>query len=101
VYSTKNAEGEVIYVGKAKSLRAAGAVVISLRDRTRRREKPLSFYARRSTLNTCCRHEKEALALENNLIQAEKATLQTFFAARDKTYPYVKLTSGERFPRVY
>ncbi|HYA95683.1 MAG TPA: excinuclease ABC subunit UvrC [Terriglobales bacterium] len=99
VYLYKNAEGEVIYVGKAKNLRS------------RVRSYFLEGRAEDAKTGSLLReavdvdyivvdNEKEALALENNLIKQKKPRFNILLRD-DKTYPYIKLTAGERFPRVY
>jgi len=100
VYLYKNAEGEVIYVGKAKSLRARvrsyfveGVAAGDVKTGSLLREAVDVEYI-------VVDNEKEALALENNLIKQKKPRFNILLRD-DKTYPYVKLTSGERFPRVY
>ena len=98
VYLYKDAQGKVIYVGKAKSLRA--------RVRSYFSEERLAD-AKTDTLITEARdvdyilvdNEKEALALENNLIKQWKPRFNILLRD-DKTYPYIKLTS-EKYPRVY
>ena len=98
VYLYKDAGGAVIYVGKAKSLRA--------RVRNYFLEERLAD-AKTGTLISEARdidyilvdNEKEALALENNLIKQYKPRFNILLRD-DKTYPYIKLTS-EKYPRVY
>src|SRR2546421_684035 len=98
VYLYKNAEGEVIYVGKAKSLRARvksyllEASVADAKTGSLMREAVDVDYI-------VVDNQAEALALENNLIKQNKPRFNILLRA-DKTYPYVQLTN-ERFPRVY
>jgi excinuclease ABC subunit C len=100
VYLYKNAEGEVIYVGKAKNLRA--------RVRSYFQEGVGEADAKTGSLlreavdveYIVVDNNKEALALENNLIKQKKPRFNILLRD-DKTYPYIKLTRGERFPRVY
>jgi excinuclease ABC subunit C len=99
VYMYKNATGRVIYVGKAKNLR----------NRVR------SYFLRAAQENaktgTLMReavdleyivvgNEREALALENNLIK-QKQPRYNILLRDDKTYPYIKLTNADRHPKVF
>ena len=99
VYMYKNAEGEVIYVGKAKSLRArvrsyfVEAAMADAKTGSLLREAVDVEYI-------MVDNEREALALENNLIKQKKPRYNILLRD-DKSYPYVKLTIGERYPRVY
>ncbi len=99
VYQYKNAEGEVIYVGKAKNLRSR---VRSYFLQGRPEDAKTGTLLREATDvdYIVVDNEKEALALENNLIKQKKPRFNILLRD-DKTYPYVKLTLGERFPRVY
>jgi excinuclease ABC subunit C len=99
VYLYKNAEGEVIYVGKANSLRSR----VSSYFREGRVEDAKTGTLVREAVDVdyiVVANEKEALALENHLIKQKKPRFNILLRD-DKTYPYVKLTLGERFPRVY
>jgi excinuclease ABC subunit C len=98
VYLYKDAAGRVIYVGKAKSLRN--------RVRSYFSEDKLAD-AKTGTLMAEARdieyievdNEKEALALENNLIKQYQPRFNVLLRD-DKTYPYIKLTH-EKYPRIY
>ncbi|MBZ5703985.1 MAG: excinuclease ABC subunit UvrC [Acidobacteriia bacterium] len=99
VYLYKNAEGEVIYVGKAKNLRSR----VSSYFREGRWEDAKTDTLVREAADVdyiVVANNKEALALENHLIK-QKQPRFNILLRDDKTYPYVKLTLGERFPRVY
>ncbi len=99
VYLYKNAEGEVIYVGKAKSLRHRvssyfheGRVADAKTGTLLREAVDVDYIV--------VANNKEALALENHLIKQKKPRFNILLRD-DKTYPYVKLTLGEKYPRVY
>src|SRR2546423_662881 len=99
VYLYKNAEGDVIYVGKAKSLRHR---VSSYCHESRVADSKTGTLLREAVDvdYIVVANNKEALALENHLIKQKKPRFNILLRD-DKTYPYVKLTLGERFPRVY
>jgi excinuclease ABC subunit C len=98
VYLYKDAAGAILYVGKAKNLRS--------RVRSYFNEDRLTD-ARTGTLigeavevdYILVDNEKEALALENNLIKRHKPRFNVLLRD-DKTYPYIRLTQ-EKYPRVY
>src|SRR6202050_702791 len=99
VYLYKNAEGEVIYVGKAKNLRSR---VASYFHEGRWEDSKTGTLVREAVDvdYIVVRNNKEALALENNLIKQRKPRFNILLRD-DKTYRYVKLTLAERWPRVY
>ena len=99
-YLYKNAEGEVIYVGKAKNLRARvrsyflkATQANSAKTGTLMREAVDIEYI-------LVANEREALALENNLIKQRKPRFNILLRD-DKTYPYIKLTLTDRHPKVF
>ena len=99
VYLYKNAEGQVIYVGKAKNLRSR---VASYFHEGRWQDAKTGTLIREAVDvdYIVVANNKEALALENNLIKQKKPRFNILLRD-DKTYPYVKLTLAERYPRVY
>src|SRR6202162_1318138 len=99
VYLFRDAGGTVLYVGKA----------ISLRSRVR------SYFLESSWVNAktgslareiadletiLVGNEREALALEHNLIKQYRPKFNVMLRD-DKTYPYIKFTAAEKYPRVY
>src|ERR1700723_759725 len=99
VYLYRDAAGQIIYVGKA----------LSLRSRVR------NYFVEASSLDAktgslvreiadidyiVVDNEKEALALENNFIKQNKPKFNVLLRD-DKTYPYIRYTAFEKFPRVY
>jgi len=99
VYLYKNAEGKVIYVGKAKNLRAR--VRSYFLEAAQANAKTGSLMREAVDLDyILVGNESEALALENNLIKQRKPRFNILLRD-DKTYPYVKLTMADRFPKVF
>lgn len=99
VYLFRDALGKVVYVGKAKILRH------------RVRSYFLESRVADAKTGSLCReiadleyvvvdNEREALALEHNLIKQHKPKFNVLLRD-DKTYPYIKLTLEEKYPRVY
>jgi excinuclease ABC subunit C len=99
VYIFKDEEGRPIYVGKAKALRHRVRSYFQ-ESRPEDEKRDLMLAAARDLETILVDNEKEAMALENNLIKQFKPRYNVLLRD-DKTYPYVKLTLAERFPRVY
>jgi excinuclease ABC subunit C len=98
-YLYKNAEGEVIYVGKAKNLRAR--VRSYLLEASQANAKTGSLMREAVDVDyITVANEHEALALENNLIKQRKPRFNILLRD-DKTYPYIKLTLADRYPKVF
>ncbi len=98
MYLYKDANGAVIYVGKAKNLRARVRSYF-LEERLADAKTGTLIHDARQIDFIQVDNEKEALALENNLIKQWKPRYNILLRD-DKTYPYIKLTA-ERYPRVY
>jgi excinuclease ABC subunit C len=98
-YLYKNAEGEVIYVGKAKNLRARVRSYFLEASQANAKTGSLMREAVDVDYITVA-NEHEALALENNLIKQKKPRFNILLRD-DKTYPYIKLTLSDRYPKVF
>jgi excinuclease ABC subunit C len=99
VYLYKNAEGEVIYVGKAINLRSR--VRSYLLAASQADAKTGSLMREAVDLDyILVANESEALALETNLIKQRRPRFNILLKD-DKSYPYVKLTMADRFPKVF
>lgn len=99
VYMYKSEAGEVLYVGKAKNLRSRVRSYFN-EDRLAEAKTGTLIAEARDIQIILVDNEKEALALENNLIKQWKPRFNVLLRD-DKTYPYIKLTAAEKFPRVY
>src|SRR6202171_2444074 len=98
VYLHKNADGEVIYVGKARNLRSrVGSYVVGKGDRDPFGNALVKEIEGIDFVTT--NNELEAILLENNLIKAHQPRYNVLLRD-DKTYPYIKVTLSEDFPRV-
>ncbi len=99
VYLFKNALGTILYVGKARSLRnrvKSYFLASKLTD-----AKTGSLVREIADVDyIVVDNEKEALALENNLIKQHKPKFNVLLRD-DKTYPYIRYTAFEKYPRVY
>src|ERR1700752_3428878 len=99
VYLFKDAAGAVLYVGKAGSLRSR---VRSYFLESRWIDAKTGSLVREITAieTIVVANGREALALENNLIKQYHPKFNIMLRD-DKTYPYIKFTAYERYPRVY
>ena len=99
VYLFRSTDGETLYVGKAKSLRAR--VRSYFRADAGVGVKTEELVRRVGSLETIVvGTEAEALILEANLIKEHRPRFNVQLRD-DKRYPYIKVTVQERFPRVW
>ena len=96
VYIMRNAEGEIIYIGKAKNL--LNRVRSYFREKLDRPKTQILMSHFDSLEYILTNSEKEALILEANLIKKHHPRYNVQLKD-DKRYPYVKITD-EKFPRL-
>lgn len=96
-YLWKNAEGEVIYVGKAKQLRARMRQYVNFQDD--RAKIPLLVDQIHSFEYLVVDNEHESLVLEKNLIKQHEPFFNADFKD-DKSYPFIALTKSDVFPAI-
>ena len=97
VYLYGNRAGETIYVGKARALRDRVRSYLGARGTAAKTEALLDEVTQLDVIVTDS--VVEALALENNLIK-ERSPKYNIKLRDDKTYPYLRLSTSEGFPRV-
>ncbi len=98
VYLHKNAEDEIIYVGKARNLRSR--VTSYIVGHGARDAKTMSLVNEIEKIDfVTTNNELEAILLENNLIKAHQPRYNILLRD-DKSYPYLKVTLSEDYPRV-
>jgi excinuclease ABC subunit C len=98
VYLHKNAEAQVIYVGKARNLR--NRVSSYIVGRGARDAKTMTLISEIDSIDfVTTNNELEAILLENNLIKAHQPRYNILLRD-DKSYPYLKVTMSEDYPRV-
>jgi excinuclease ABC subunit C len=99
VYMFKDARGDIIYIGKAKSLRARVRNHFAVDEATSLKNREMLRRVR-DVDTMVVASEAEALLLEANLIKAHHPRFNIQLRD-DKRYPYIKVTVQEPFPRVY
>ena len=97
VYVWRNAAGDALYVGKARSLRDRVRSYLGAAGLSPRHDALLDDIASLEIIVTDS--VMEALALENNLIK-QRTPKYNILLRDDKNYPYLRLTTSEAFPRV-
>lgn len=98
VYLWKNAKGEVIYVGKALSLKNRVRSYLNNSPKDPKTEQLVIHIAALDYIITTS--ESEAFLLEASLIKQNQPKYNVLLKD-DKRYPYVKITINEPFPRVF
>ncbi|HEY4696174.1 MAG TPA: excinuclease ABC subunit UvrC [Candidatus Hydromicrobium sp.] len=101
VYIFKNSHGEIIYIGKAKNLYSRVKSYFQDNSNNFLYAKPLDFAKKIKSIDyVVTDNETEALILEGNLIKKNKPKYNIDLKD-DKSYPFVAVTTGEKFPRIF
>ncbi len=99
VYLMKNAAGDVIYVGKANSLRhRVGSYFLPSTDLGPKKQPMIGQICEIDIID--CESEWEALLMESRLIKDIKPRFNSF-SLDDKTFPYLAITMRDEFPGIY
>ena len=98
VYLWKGAQGEVLYVGKAKRLRSRVRSYLAA-DRIESPKTRMMMRQVADLATIVVPSETAALVLESNLIKEHRPKYNVVLRD-DKSYPYIKVTVQESFPRV-
>lgn len=98
IYMMKDEKGNIIYVGKAISLRKRVRQYFQKNNKSQRIEKMVTLIRDISYIVT--NNEVEALALECNYIKNHDPKFNVMLKD-DKTYPYIKITVNDRYPLIY
>ncbi len=98
IYLYKDAKGKILYVGKARSIRKRLASYFNAGPKHPKTEALLGDFVSIDTV--IAKSESEALALENSYIKKHKPRYNVLLRD-DKTYPYIKVTTGEAWPRAF
>ncbi|MFI2810010.1 MULTISPECIES: excinuclease ABC subunit UvrC [Microbulbifer] len=97
VYQMFDAEGRILYVGKAKNLRSRLSSYFRASGLT---AKTMALVQRINSIEiTVTRSETEALVLEQSLIKSQHPPYNVMLKD-DKGYPYIFLSSADTFPRI-
>src|SRR3972149_10542850 len=101
VYIFKNYHGEIIYIGKAKNLSSRVKSYFLDNSNNLPYAKPSDFAKKIKSIDyVVTDNETEALILEGNLIKKNKPKYNIDLKD-DKSYPFVAVTTGEKFPRIF
>ncbi|GAG73293.1 unnamed protein product, partial [marine sediment metagenome] len=101
VYIFKNSKGKIIYIGKAKDLYSRIKSYFQDRSDNFLYAKPLDFAKKIKSIDYIVTdNETEALILEGSLIKKNKPKYNIDLKD-DKSYPFIAVTVGEKFPRVF